>query len=112
MKKILLVLFLKSRMNGTLKFLTETITGIPCKHAISAIWHENDEVINYVDDYYKVKMYKRIYERAILSINGSLLWPKSGKISHLPPIFSRQNKSGRMQKLRRKEQDEEEANFS
>ncbi|KAH0645090.1 hypothetical protein KY284_032974 [Solanum tuberosum] len=54
-----------------------TITGIPCKHAISAIWHKNDE-----------------------------LWPKSGKIPPLPSIFSRQNKSGRKQKLRRKEQNE------
>ncbi|KAG5601726.1 hypothetical protein H5410_033096 [Solanum commersonii] len=27
-----------------------TITGIPCKHAISTIWQKNDEVINYVND--------------------------------------------------------------
>ncbi|XP_070023062.1 uncharacterized protein [Nicotiana sylvestris] len=32
-----------------------TITGIPYKHAISTIWDKNDEVINYMDDCYKVE---------------------------------------------------------
>ncbi|XP_055806844.1 uncharacterized protein LOC129875565 [Solanum dulcamara] len=84
------------------------IKRIPCKHAISAIWHKNAEVINYVDDCYKVEMYKRIYEPTILPINGSQLWLKSKKLPPLPSIFSRQNKSGRKQNLRRKEQDEPE----
>ncbi|XP_075098847.1 uncharacterized protein LOC142175758 [Nicotiana tabacum] len=83
-----------------------TITEIPYKHAISAIWDKNDEVINYVDDCYKVKTYKRIYAPAILPINDSQLWTKSDKVRHLPPRFLRQNKKGRKQKLRREEQDE------
>ncbi|XP_019246896.1 PREDICTED: uncharacterized protein LOC109226558 isoform X1 [Nicotiana attenuata] len=78
-----------------------TITGYPCKHAISAIWAKNDEVIKYVDDYYMVETYRRIYEYAILPINGSQLWPKSCKIPPLPPKNVKQ-KRGRKQKLRKK----------
>jgi len=83
-----------------------TITGIPCKHAILAIWAKNDVVLDYVDDCYKVDTYKRIYEKSIFPINGSQLWPKSNKVPPLPPRVVRQNKRGRDQKLRRREQDE------
>ncbi|XP_060182953.1 uncharacterized protein LOC132612894 [Lycium barbarum] len=83
-----------------------TITGIPCKHAISAIWAKKDDVLDYVDDCYKVDTHRRIYEKTIFPINGSQLWPKSNKVPPLPPILVRQNKRGRDQKLRRREQDE------
>ncbi|XP_070003234.1 uncharacterized protein [Nicotiana sylvestris] len=78
------------------------ITRYPCKHAISAIWAKNDEVINYVDDRYMVETYRKIYEYAILSINRSQLWPKSCKIPPLPPKNVKQ-KRGRKQKSRKKE---------
>ncbi|XP_070046143.1 uncharacterized protein [Nicotiana tomentosiformis] len=44
-----------------------TITGISCKHAISAIWAKHDDVIDYVDDCYKVDTYRKIYEKSYLS---------------------------------------------
>lgn len=46
------------------------LTEIPCKHAITAIWAKNDEINSYVDDCYKVETYRRIYEFAILPMNG------------------------------------------
>ncbi|KAH0771153.1 hypothetical protein KY290_015134 [Solanum tuberosum] len=54
------------------------LSGIPCKHAISSIWLKNDEVLNYVDDCYKVETYQKIYEVPILPMNGPDLWPKPG----------------------------------
>ncbi|XP_019237339.1 PREDICTED: uncharacterized protein LOC109217534 [Nicotiana attenuata] len=82
------------------------ITGIPCKHAISAIWAKHDDVIEYVDDCYTVDTYRKIYEKAIFPISGSQLWAKSNKVPPLPPRPVRQNKRGRNQNLRRRESDE------
>ncbi|KAH0666466.1 hypothetical protein KY285_027672 [Solanum tuberosum] len=47
-----------------------SIMGIPCKHAIAAIRAKKDIILDYVDDCYKVETYRRIYEHAILPING------------------------------------------
>ncbi|KAG5589538.1 hypothetical protein H5410_040052 [Solanum commersonii] len=52
------------------------LTGLPCKHAIAAIWAKNDEINSYIDDYYKVETYRRIYEFAILPMNGQSMWPQ------------------------------------
>nr|XP_016440583.1 PREDICTED: uncharacterized protein LOC107766336 [Nicotiana tabacum] len=83
-----------------------SLTGVPCKHAIAAIWAKKDNILDYVHDCYKVEIYRRIYENSILPMNGPQLWPKSSKVPPLPPKIVRNSKRGRMQKLRRKEQDE------
>ncbi|KAG5609268.1 hypothetical protein H5410_020549 [Solanum commersonii] len=67
-----------------------SIMGIPCKHAIAAIRAKKDNILDYVDDCYKVETYRRIYEHAILPINGPQMWPNQLK----------------KQKARRKEADE------
>ncbi|KAH0712686.1 hypothetical protein KY289_008645 [Solanum tuberosum] len=82
------------------------LSGIPCKHAISSIWLKNDEVLNYVDDCYKVETYQKIYEVPILPMNGPDLWPKSQNPPLLPPLYLKKTKKGKKQKLRKKEDDE------
>ncbi|KAH0689409.1 hypothetical protein KY289_016767 [Solanum tuberosum] len=61
------------------------LTGLPCKHAISAIWAKNDEINSYIDDCYKVETYRRINEFAILPMNGQSMWPQHENIPPLPP---------------------------
>ncbi|XP_049399742.1 uncharacterized protein LOC125863780 [Solanum stenotomum] len=51
------------------------LTRLPCKYAISAIWAKNDEISSYINDCYKVETYRRIYEFAILPMNGQSMWP-------------------------------------
>lgn len=74
--------------------------GIPCKHAIAAIWAKNDEVNSYVDDYYKVKIYRKVYKLAILPMNGQNKWPQHDYTPHLPPRIVRQSTKGKKQKNR------------
>ncbi|KAK6793634.1 hypothetical protein RDI58_007087 [Solanum bulbocastanum] len=82
------------------------LLGVPCKHVISSIWLTNDDVLNYVDDCYKVDMYRKIYEASILPMNGLDLWPKSLNPPPFPPSYLNNKKKGKKQKLRRKENDE------
>lgn len=82
------------------------MSGVPCKHAISSIWLKKDEVLNYVDDCYKVYTYLKIYEASILPMNGPDLWPKTPNPPPLPPSYLKNKKKGEKQKLRRKEDDE------
>ncbi|XP_049371014.1 uncharacterized protein LOC125835950 [Solanum verrucosum] len=82
------------------------LTGLPCKHAISAIWAKNDEISSYIDDCYKVETYRRIYEFVILPMNGQSMWSQHENIPPLPPRVVRQSTKGRKQKKRRKESDE------
>ncbi|KAH0664038.1 hypothetical protein KY284_028969 [Solanum tuberosum] len=83
-----------------------SIMGIPCKHAIAAIPAKKDIILDYVDDCYKVETYRRVYEHAILPINGPQMWAKSTKVPPLPPTIVGNKKRGRKQKARRKEADE------
>ncbi|XP_060196681.1 uncharacterized protein LOC132626000 [Lycium barbarum] len=83
-----------------------SLTGIPCKHAIAAIWAKKDNILDYVHDCYNVETYRRIYENSVLPMNGPQMWPKSSKVPPLPPRVIKDNKRGRKQKVRRKEQDE------
>ncbi|XP_075086208.1 uncharacterized protein LOC142168931 [Nicotiana tabacum] len=62
-----------------------SLTGIPCKHVIAAIWAKKDNILDYVHDCYKVETYRRIYENSIFPMNGPQLWPKTSKVPPLPP---------------------------
>ncbi|CAH9122301.1 unnamed protein product [Cuscuta epithymum] len=80
------------------------LSGIPCKHAISAIYNQDEDPEDYVHECYTVEVYKSIYQHVILGINGEELWDKSNYIPPLPPNFGRG--VGRPSKARRKEPDE------
>ncbi|KAL8554723.1 hypothetical protein ACS0TY_002785 [Phlomoides rotata] len=46
------------------------LTGIPYRHAISAIWCRNEDPESYVHHHYNVKAYKRAYAHPIFGIMG------------------------------------------
>ncbi|KAL0319874.1 UNVERIFIED_CONTAM: hypothetical protein Sradi_5248900 [Sesamum radiatum] len=80
------------------------ISGIPCKHAVSAIFNQNEMPEDYVHDYYTVDMYKKAYAPVIMGTSGEMLWEHSLFIPPLPPSFGRG--SGRPSNARRREPDE------
>ncbi|XP_012830624.1 PREDICTED: uncharacterized protein LOC105951718 [Erythranthe guttata] len=80
------------------------LTGIPCKHACSAIWCRNEDPESYVHNCYKVETYLKCYETPIFPLNGPELWPASTIEPPLPPNYT--DKVGRPQRIRRREADE------
>ncbi|KAH7867264.1 hypothetical protein Vadar_031047 [Vaccinium darrowii] len=60
------------------------ISGIPCIHAIAALGFNNLEPLGYVNDYYKVETYMKIYENTMGPINGKDMWPSTNNVPLLP----------------------------
>lgn len=68
------------------------LSGIPCKHAISAIFIQNQVPGDYVHQYYRVDTYKKVYEPAILGINCDMLWGQTMFTPPLPHNFRRRGR--------------------
>ncbi|XP_027151819.1 uncharacterized protein LOC113751872 [Coffea eugenioides] len=80
------------------------LTGIPCAHAISALWIAMKDPKQYVDDGYSVKTYLKCYGPYILQVNGENEWEDIDLQAPLPPTYGRA--LGRPKKQRRKSADE------
>ncbi|KAL0437231.1 UNVERIFIED_CONTAM: hypothetical protein Sradi_0431000 [Sesamum radiatum] len=80
------------------------LSGIPCKHACCAIYHQKHYPVDYVAECYSVETYKNVYAPAILPMSHEGLWSESYIIPPLPPNFGRG--AGRPAKARRRESDE------
>ncbi|XP_031101891.1 uncharacterized protein LOC116005794 [Ipomoea triloba] len=75
------------------------LTGIPCKHAICAIWMKKHNVLDYVDNCYSIETYLKVYQAAIKPMAGPNEWPMTNKEPPLPPLFK--TRPGRPKKLRK-----------
>lgn len=53
------------------------MTGIPCAHAICAIWSDNADPLDYVDDWYIVDMLKKAYNEIVYPMLGEDHWTKT-----------------------------------
>lgn len=80
------------------------LSGIPCSHAVSAIWHRGQEPEDYVSHWYNKKTFMRTYAHKIFSIRDQEEWPKSAKTPMIKPDYKTQ--PGRPKKLRQLEHDE------
>lgn len=80
------------------------LTGVPCYHAISALWVAMKDPFEYVDDCYSMKTHLKCYEPAILSLNEEQDWEDVNAQPPLPPIYGKA--SGRPKKHRRKSANE------
>ncbi|KAL0303085.1 UNVERIFIED_CONTAM: hypothetical protein Sradi_6176600 [Sesamum radiatum] len=80
------------------------LSGVPCKHACSAIFNQGLMPEDMVHAYYNVETYKLVYEPAILPISGEMLWSETSFIPPLPPNFGRG--PGRPAGARNREPDE------
>jgi len=52
-----------------------SLSGIPCSHAIFCIHYMKQDVVDYVDDYFKENAYYLAYKYALYPINGKKIWP-------------------------------------
>ncbi|KAL0413633.1 UNVERIFIED_CONTAM: hypothetical protein Sradi_1565000 [Sesamum radiatum] len=71
---------------------------------MSAICSQVLDPENFVNPCYSVQTFKRVYQYAIMPVNGPKLWDQTGNIPPLPPNFGR--KAGRPSRARRMEPDE------
>ncbi|XP_071916372.1 uncharacterized protein [Coffea arabica] len=80
------------------------LTGIPCSHAISAIWIARKDPMDFIDQCYSVEAYLKCYANCILPVNGEHDWTHTHVTPPLPPTYGRA--PGRPKKLRKKGEDE------
>ncbi|KAL3641418.1 hypothetical protein CASFOL_016386 [Castilleja foliolosa] len=79
-------------------------TGIPCCHAVAAIWKMKLKPEDFVDDCFHKQTYLRSYKPIMRPLIDRSLWPKTGHEPVLPPIL--RNKPGRPKKKRKRGADE------
>ncbi|XP_021767694.1 uncharacterized protein LOC110732089 [Chenopodium quinoa] len=60
--------------------------GIPCCHAVAAIYFFHKKAEDYVDECYKKEMYLKTYGNSIPPIEGERHWPQSELSMDPPPI--------------------------
>ncbi|KAL6138534.1 hypothetical protein ACLB2K_063815 [Fragaria x ananassa] len=82
------------------------LTGIPCKHAVSAIHFMREKPEDYMDSCYLKKTYIATYSHTIQPVNGMDLWMPSNELAILPPQYTRQ--PGRPKTKRNKDAAEKE----
>ncbi|KAM7485764.1 hypothetical protein LguiA_001773 [Lonicera macranthoides] len=79
--------------------------GIPCYHAISAIYYIKEDPIKYVSGWFYIEEYKKSYKYFLQPLNGEKLWPMTELQPFLPPpsrrMFGRPRKN-RITKVKRK----------
>eukprot|EP00257_Ricinus_communis_P021425 XP_015580917.1 uncharacterized protein LOC107262060 [Ricinus communis] len=82
------------------------LTGIPCCHAVCAIWYKHDNPENYLDDYYKVSTYLKTYRHLLNPTTSYEFWPRATAPPLLPPAPVQPKQRGRSVPKRRLEEDE------
>ncbi|XP_040369906.1 uncharacterized protein LOC121051504 isoform X2 [Rosa chinensis] len=76
------------------------LTGIPCKHAVSAINFLRQDPDEYVADCYFKKRYMAIYSNFIKAVNSMDLWGRCEDPPILPPTYSRQPGRPKTQRIK------------
>jgi hypothetical protein len=78
------------------------MTGIPCSHAVSAIYKSKQHPEDFVHDFFKKDMYLEAYNPVVYPMPGEDLWTQTPSPDIDPPIFKLDK--GRKQYKRRKGQ--------
>lgn len=68
------------------------ISGVPCKHAVVAIWHKVDEPEQYASDYFRIGTYMKAYDYLLEPLNGPEEWPESARVVIAPQLKKIQNR--------------------
>jgi hypothetical protein len=76
--------------------------GIPCAHAISAIWADSAEPIDYISDWYTVDMLRKAYDPIVYPMPGEEQLTKTNNEHIDPPVVRIQ--LGRPQVVRLEDQ--------
>ncbi|KAL2922177.1 Lysine--tRNA ligase [Bienertia sinuspersici] len=81
------------------------ISGIPCRHGIKALLHAGKDPLDYVSEWYSVRMYKQAYNGCIFPIPDKDHWPIMDLPKLLPPVMKRS--IGRPSRNRKREEGEQ-----
>ncbi|XP_062080604.1 uncharacterized protein LOC133785374 [Humulus lupulus] len=80
------------------------LNGLPCSHAVAAIWKRGLNVLDYVHDYYKKESFIHAYEVVVQPMPSSGKWTSSSTPPILPP--PEYKLPGRPKRSRKREVDE------
>ncbi|OIT35395.1 hypothetical protein A4A49_03157, partial [Nicotiana attenuata] len=80
------------------------LRGIPCAHAICAIYHQEEEPYNYVDHWYRKETFLKAYQYFLEPIPNMKMWPDTNNMVIEPP--APKPMPARPQKKRRKAKNE------
>ncbi|XP_039143980.1 uncharacterized protein LOC120281132 [Dioscorea cayenensis subsp. rotundata] len=98
--------FVVDRIEKTCSCRKWQLTGVPCAHAISALYYNQDRPENYIDECYKVSTFLAIYSHILYPTQDRSCWPSSNQSPMIPPPPVN-NKRGKKTMLRRREPNEE-----
>lgn len=80
------------------------LSGLPCSHAISAIYCLGKEVDDYIAPCYKIEVYDQVYSDVLQPVEGKEKWPLAPNPRPFPP--QKKKMPGRPQTERRREEQE------
>jgi len=86
-----------------------SVSGIPCKHAVTAIYEAHRDPMNYLHECYGKDAYLKTYDEQIMPIPGETEWIEDKLPPIQPPVIHRP--PGRPKKLRKKAADEPRHNY-
>ncbi|XP_019154357.1 PREDICTED: uncharacterized protein LOC109150834 [Ipomoea nil] len=78
------------------------LTGIPCKHAICAIWLKNGKgpTYQFVSPLYSIDTYLKAYAGCINPMSGHEEWPMTDREPPLPPLYTAKRERPKKQRKR------------
>lgn len=79
------------------------LTGIPCSHALAAIYDRRGQPVDYLSDYYKRDKYAAAYAFPLTALKGVDYWDFHDDEVLLPPELPKKLR-GRPKRLRRREE--------
>lgn len=79
------------------------LTGIPCPHALAAIYDRRQQPVDYVSDFYKREKYLTSYSFPLQALKGIDYWDYYDEEVLLPPDIPKKLR-GKPKKLRRREE--------
>jgi hypothetical protein len=80
------------------------LSGLPCSHAISAIYTVGKELEDFIAPCYRIDVYNQIYDHVLQPLEGKENWPEATNPRPFPPI--RKKMPGRPKTERRREEGE------
>ena len=80
------------------------ITGLPCPHGMTAIYHKKLNLEDSCSEWYKKDRFLKTYGNVLHPVRSNTLWTRTGMPCLKPPDFKK--KVGRPQRCRRKDPEE------
>ena len=77
------------------------MSGLPCNHGCSAIYKAKMQPEDFVSPFLRKAMYLEAYKPIVYPVPGEDAWDKSGKPDIEPPVFHKEDQSGRKEEKRK-----------